>query len=291
MTSDTDPRANYPATDDDNISEKRAIINQARKPKKRNGGAKSKKRNTKQHNAEPQRKIPDWAGVQRTAQSIDREWNILPGEAKPSSKWDRNKLPHNRNYRFSILAKFLGPIQQVYTYCIRSNSRYGYIITDKELLAVRVCSLPPDSRAALDDSQTSKDSAPARPEIRGGMEFKLIPWDNDEHQDTEDSKGLTVNLALWWLHMMAANGTEVQESYPPLNHAGVNAKKPPKTPPTRFTRGARRTDTTKSLGFVSSEIAHGISSTHLISPTPSKPDKKRRREDVVPSDGPRKSRR
>ena len=74
------------------------------------------------------------------------------------------------------------------------------------------------------------------------IEFKSIPWD-------ESGEGkLTVKLALWWLHMMAAApgcDTSVKTEYPPLNSwstssdgkcrhssTGVLANKPPLDQPT-----------------------------------------------------------
>lgn len=138
------------------------------------------------------------APVQRTG----KQRNILPGETKPSSKWDRDKLPPGYDEDFSIGPRFYGPIQQIYTYCMRSNSRYGYLTTDKELLVIRVCFVKPNplSQASSNDSQTSNNNTtPPRGSSGGALQFRLIPWDNSRESTTEDAEGLTVSFGLWCL--------------------------------------------------------------------------------------------
>ncbi|KAL8661170.1 MAG: hypothetical protein Q9202_005827 [Teloschistes flavicans] len=154
---------------------------------------------------------PDWGGVRRPVQCAGKQRNILPGETKLSSKWDRDKLPSGYDEHYSIAYRFYGPIQQIYTYCMRSNSRYGYLITDKELLVIRVCFVAPEasSQASFDDSQNSNNSRPHRKSRPGGLQFRLIPWDNIRESTTKDGEGLTVNFGLWCLYMLAARGTDI----------------------------------------------------------------------------------
>lgn len=152
---------------------------------------------------------PDWAGAQRLAGDRATPWNILPGETKPSIKWDSSKLPSDYDTEYPTSPDFLEPIRQIFTYCVKSNSRYGYLITDRELLAIRIRSDPPLPTAG-------PGGAPADQTKAGGLEFKLIPWSNDSEKTAEGSEGMTVNLGLWGLHMMTIFGRDIQESYPSL---------------------------------------------------------------------------
>ena len=83
---------------------------------------------------------PDWAGVcrPRTSNAFKPE-NILPGDTKLSSKWKSSKIQTgsvteaggNRN-------EWLWPLMQNFTYCLYCQVRYGYIITDQELVVIRL---------------------------------------------------------------------------------------------------------------------------------------------------------
>ena len=43
------------------------------------------------------------------------------------------------------------------------------------------------------------------------LEYKAIPWTNDGSESSSNTHGLTINLALWWLHMMAAISHEIED--------------------------------------------------------------------------------
>ena len=143
---------------------------------------------------------PDWAGILRKPNTRKKFPNILPGETKPSSKWNYKKLPPSRDDPVPTEPQFIKPIQQLYTYCVRSASRYGYLITDRELLVVRV--------GLVETLEASKK--------RGYLEYKLIPWRNDSGATPNDANDLTVNLALFFLYMLVPAGTDIQHTYEPL---------------------------------------------------------------------------
>ena len=127
---------------------------------------------------------------------------------------------------------------QLFTYCIRGNARYGYIITDQELVVIRVrAESRKDSDAEsdrqfdvdLEEFQDLKESLPMydetpaeRARVSGILEYKAISWQNHKDSSQEGSKAMTVNLALWWLHMMAAEGWNIEETYTPLGDAVCN---------------------------------------------------------------------
>jgi len=56
------------------------------------------------------------------------------------------------------------------------------------------------------DTQTSDESGSA-------LAYKVILW---EGCVGTDSQGMTINLALWWLHMLAGQSNEIGDEYPAL---------------------------------------------------------------------------
>ena len=117
--------------------------------------------------------------------------------------------------------KWLLPISQIYSYCVRNNTRYGYIITDAELVAVRIhwseqqFSQPPSDAAR--SSPEPVRSANQRASTKGTLKYKAIPWKKcDKDGAGRKSNNLTVNLALWWLHLMATGNTVIEHTNRPL---------------------------------------------------------------------------
>ena len=160
---------------------------------------------------------PDWGAVKRTANCTTKPETILPGETKLSQKWSSRKIKLGPVYEDYETTKWLPPVSQIFSYCVRSNSRYGYLITDEELVVVRIREEPrTDSQSAVDthESIESSDSTCAR--YIGILEYQAIPWTKDTTSEDEKCKGMTMNLALWWLHMMAAEDSSIKTHYPPL---------------------------------------------------------------------------
>lgn len=46
------------------------------------------------------------------------------------------------------------------------------------------------------------------------MEYVSIPWENHNNDDPDNYADWTVNLALWFVHILAGNAHEVNWSYP-----------------------------------------------------------------------------
>ena len=211
--------------------------------------------------------FPDWAGIQPAVSQADVQAtkissvNILPGDTKVSKKWFSNDIvngPLDTDYTSDNWQR---PLKQVYTYCVRANARYGYIITDKELVVIRIGPSTQEKSPTSTQPSTQEDSPTSTqkssqgfglvqtiPEItedessqgcfehdegndytlpqqtfnemkNGGiLEYKAIPWTNDnggKPRRAQDS--MTVNLALWWLHMMASVSSTIKERYAPLS--------------------------------------------------------------------------
>ena len=218
--------------------------------------------------SEDKRFYPDWAGVHDSFRTELGFKNICPGDTKLSTRWTlAQAITGEESYSY--------PLQQIQNYCGESwGVRYGYLITQEELVVLRVskqtidpgiastCSRrdhqlsgpynignaeaqrqPQTHQRVVSDSSTSMPMSLDEPSNDGKksrdsnsrresskidssyqphygseeynpIEFKSIPWD-------ESGKGkLTVKLALWWLHMMAAApgcNTSVETEYPSLH--------------------------------------------------------------------------
>ena len=129
-------------------------------------------------------KYPDWAGIQRTGRDrigTGQYQNILPGDTKLGVKWTSDFLSDYSTQSSDKRA----PIKQVYNYCVKGGSRYGYVISDVELVALRV------------DRATRT------------LEWFAVPWDGPIR--TPSGTIVTMNLALWYLHMIAALETAPRE--------------------------------------------------------------------------------
>ena len=120
-------------------------------------------------------------------------------------------------------AEFKRPFFQIVKYCELANVRYGYLLTQEELVVVRVSRREEEGSHGprrTSDRQLQKNiekEQEARPALKDKevgtyrvLEFKSIPWD-DETGTTGDN--LSINLALWWLHMMAAKERSIKASY------------------------------------------------------------------------------
>lgn len=155
---------------------------------------------------------PDWAGVQETTNSTGRPSNILPGDTKVSKKWHSGKIRRGDVHRAHKAVDWLQPLSQIYTYCVWANARYGFIITDEELVVIRVrpslvLPKPKHNSQSKYDPVDSLSSTPAtRARTSGILEYRAIPWRSSK-------RGMTVNLALWWLYMMAAAKSDIEEDY------------------------------------------------------------------------------
>ncbi|CAD6578640.1 MAG: hypothetical protein ASARMPRED_008790 [Alectoria sarmentosa] len=200
---------------------------------------------------------PDWAGIQKCTldpnkNSDDKKPNnILPGDTKLGTKWSSRDIVSGPVQIEYSKVNWLRPLNQVYTYCVRSNARYGYIITDKELVVLRVRPLleaeqsqvTNGSPASLSDFDSTQNGSPTSQSSfqattysqehdegndsklpsatfeqmeDGNLEYKAIPWSNARTRDPRRSEDLTVNLALWWLHIMASVSSNIKEQYQPL---------------------------------------------------------------------------
>lgn len=172
---------------------------------------------------------PDWAGIipsdgyqPETNESRKSYMNALPGDSKLSTKWSSSGYPNS--------LEFKKPFFQIFNYCDLARVRYGYLLTPEELVVVRISRKPspevPNSRqssqrpkrAGMSEWEKEQEKDPPSTDIERNiqrvLEYKSIPWD-DGSQRHEAS--LTINLALWCLHMMAATARSIGPSYRDLS--------------------------------------------------------------------------
>ncbi|RJE18085.1 hypothetical protein PHISCL_09576 [Aspergillus sclerotialis] len=214
------------------------------------------------------RLYPDWAGVYMPIRTDDGGLkNLCPGDTKLFTKWTMSEAISERG-------PLLLPIRQVQNYCeelvvfrvARQEIDIGIASTrprrdppqlehQKQGHRRIISTASADTHISIDRASThtrdwsmTSSSVPSRPTDSykddehpimdyKPIEYRSIPWTNS------GNGVLTVKLALWWLHMMAAApgcDTSVQTEYPPLDSwvtsqniyrhssAGITAKSLPK---------------------------------------------------------------
>ena len=123
---------------------------------------------------------------------------MLSGDTKLARKFRSSSIIEGRIEQGSTRPAWLWPLAQIFTYCLRSNARYGFLITDEELVAIRICEGDPNDPPVA-RRQSSRIGNPPSIRQNGIVEYKSIPWSHNS-----DSDQPTINLTLWWLHMMVS---------------------------------------------------------------------------------------
>ena len=184
---------------------------------------------------------PDWgcvagdSGPTISPGDEESQPSLLPGDSKVSKKWSSSLIEPGRVQNRWGSKSWLSPLRQIYSYCLSNNRRYGYLITDLELVVVRVrISQPTTEQTGLlvdPDTDTLRECA----RKSGVLEYKAIPWQAATDDPAPTASGLTMNLALWWLHLMAAGNTNIGGDYGELRDAvwAPVSRKRSFTPPLR----------------------------------------------------------
>ena len=166
---------------------------------------------------------PDWAGTRTMVpDNPNQTVNILPGDTKVSYKWKSTEIVPKEVNAKDLIKNWFWPLRQIFTYCMNFETRYGYIISDEEVVAfrVRVPHERLEEKKAKCRVVLSKD--------RGTIEYVPI---YDSTQDPGGEKRLTMNLAVWWLHLLAANNRSIQTTYGPLKDETLGGLGRAPTPP------------------------------------------------------------
>jgi hypothetical protein len=166
---------------------------------------------------------PDWAGTRTMVPDKPNETvNILPGDTKVSYKWKSTEIVPKEVNANDLVQNWFWPLRQIFTYCMNFKTRYGYIISDEEVVAFRV-------RVPLERLEENKSKRKiVLSKDRGTIEY--VPIYNST-QDSGGEKRLTMNLAIWWLHLLAANNRSIQTTYGPLKDETLDGLGRAPTPP------------------------------------------------------------
>ncbi|EHK22895.1 uncharacterized protein TRIVIDRAFT_60285 [Trichoderma virens Gv29-8] len=170
---------------------------------------------------------PDWSVISSTWVVEKGYLNVLPGDTKLDAKWRPSMIHEAKNFE-----EWQKVMHQVVSYMMKEENRYGFIITDTNMVALRLTRRPVESGIAAD--RPRRDNVPGHQrhisdtsmaELESSFideeatnwdyyppEYAIIPW------DVHGPGKLTIKLALWCLAMMAANGHRyIAYSYPDLD--------------------------------------------------------------------------
>ncbi|KAH8665242.1 hypothetical protein BGZ60DRAFT_432478 [Tricladium varicosporioides] len=170
------------------------------------------------------RLIPDAGGCSSSYRNSPRGPSAaaeqLPKEYKTASKWRSSDVLQGKfidktgswipGTRRSNKTK---PIEQIYTYCVNLGCRYGCILTTGEAFIFRIKPRTAKPGIANLSSPGSIKELQTTLANDGLMEYVSVPWDNHSSGDLDKYKNLTVNLALWFIHILAGNRHEISWDY------------------------------------------------------------------------------
>ncbi|KAM0440766.1 hypothetical protein ACHAPT_000067 [Fusarium lateritium] len=144
----------------------------------------------------------------------------FPKEYKTASKWSSDEffrsgfLNKKGEIKKGMMIKnYCMPINQAFTYCVTYSCRYGCILTCGEAFIFRV---RPRAAPPKKDGSDSQKALARSLRDDGLLEYVSIPWTNHHQGDFNNYKGLTVNLAMWFVHILAGNRYWVDWRYCPL---------------------------------------------------------------------------
>ncbi|KAL9083963.1 MAG: hypothetical protein Q9165_008306 [Trypethelium subeluteriae] len=165
----------------------------------------------------PQKKPyePDWAGVMRDLKYVDglssqkSPTNVLPGDTKISKKFSSADIVVGE-FEERKPPNWYWPLAQVFTYCARLGVRYGYLVTENEAVVLRI--------GLCEDFDLSPVEAVTEEHLQynGKVEFVSVPWEigrGPEEEEVNQCSNMSVNTALWWIHMQAARSRSVLTEY------------------------------------------------------------------------------
>ncbi|KAI1123485.1 hypothetical protein F5Y10DRAFT_251779 [Nemania abortiva] len=202
---------------------------------------------------------PDWCLYRKREEGlVEQSRNLLPGDTKPAKKWKSEWITSidvvEKRKAYQVLT-------QLTKYMRLGNTRYGFVISEEEIVALRLSTFnrlkkaprKTDSQHRLHFDSLGEDpdgsyGGTANP-IGTHLEFCSIPW------ASSGIGNFTVNLTLWWLSVLAIRDPPIREvgTYTPLgvctrgfspapvgNAAESTAKQEPhqRTPPTPHKRKA-----------------------------------------------------
>ncbi|KAI0410208.1 hypothetical protein F5X98DRAFT_387170 [Xylaria grammica] len=169
---------------------------------------------------------PDGGSVSVREILLKKSGERFPKEYKPASNWSSKKLRDGKYTNKEtgewhkevqlIINNNIAPIRQAYTYCIDYGCRYGCILTTSEAFIFRIKPRG-NYEGSIDDDPSSFSQLIEKVKADGLMEFVSIPWMHGCDDHHHDYKEFTVNLALWFTHILAGNHYKLDWKYPNLH--------------------------------------------------------------------------
>ncbi|KAK8126870.1 uncharacterized protein PG998_002629 [Apiospora kogelbergensis] len=174
-------------------------------------------------NQDGQHQKPDWCVYQKKDEQSTKPCpNLLPGDIKPAKKWKSEWItssdPTMRRKAYLVL-------NQITKYMYLGGRRYGFILSEEELVAVRLSMFTRDPEENLelanDGSAAAAHMLDSLQDLEGGpeedfadaqrrqgrfLEYCGIPW----RACGDDS--FTVNLTLWWLTVLAVQDARIKSA-------------------------------------------------------------------------------
>ncbi|KAM0809968.1 hypothetical protein AB5N19_10315 [Seiridium cardinale] len=182
--------------------------------------------------------MPDWCAYQKKPGEGPYFPNIVPGDSKPAGKW---KSEWVKSKKGTLRRKAHRVMVQMTKYMWEAKTRYGFILSEEELVPVRLSIFAREGHLASpgDESGTRKDwieesdrffedegndeespdeasqesNAPSNASYSGStrmngllVEYSRIPW------KASGREVLTMNLVLWWLPVLAVQGSAIKQS-------------------------------------------------------------------------------
>jgi hypothetical protein len=92
------------------------------------------------------------------------------------------------------------------------------------------------------------------------MEWVSVPWETHRKSENENFRLLTVNLALWLLHILAGNSYDVDWNYPPLREQHLISHTRPATEHTQQPYSVYFKEVERDSGYVSGSRAASFES-------------------------------
>ncbi|KAI1199386.1 hypothetical protein F5X97DRAFT_322578 [Nemania serpens] len=164
---------------------------------------------------------PDWCLYRVTEDAeVGMHKNLLPGDIKPAKKWKSEWIKSSKP---SLKRKADLVLAQITKYMSLGNTRYGFILSEEELVAMRLSKFIRDaqdqeefaphesayteqlknSSMSFDGNSEGRQADAAR---REGvqLEYCQVPW------AARGAHNFTVNLALWWLSVLAVQEASIK---------------------------------------------------------------------------------
>ena len=192
---------------------------------------------------------PDWGlGVDRAMNDGSYTLrNFCPGDLKTYSKWNADGVLDSdwSNYLDDpTLTNQARPLEQAQHYGLSLGTRYAWILTDAELVIIRITTStdaprsPRQSREAshrrvvsntsaisqtfsamsIDHSAYSGHSGSSSGINPAPLEIARIPWSaGSKKQSKGKEQEMTINLALYFLARLALEDCSISTSYPPID--------------------------------------------------------------------------